>query len=176
MIIAFTGGYGSGKSTAIEILRKHIDADIRLVKFAAPLYDMQEYVYGRIESVYRRPKDFVKDRKLLQWLGTEFGRSIDPGLWVNIWKAQAQVNLAVGNMVVCDDCRFDNEAEAVKALGGVIVQLRRKNNSAHAEGGTGIQNHASEVGVSEKYIDFVVENNDNLEAFRDRLVACFRAM
>lgn len=176
MIIAFTGGYGSGKSTAIEILRKHIDADIRLVKFAAPLYDMQEYVYGRIESVYRRPKDFVKDRKLLQWLGTEFGRSIDPGLWVNIWKAQAQVNLAVGNMVVCDDCRFDNEAEAVKALGGVIIQLRRKNNSAHAEGGTGIQNHASEAGVSEKYIDFVVENNDNLEAFRDRLVACFRAM
>jgi hypothetical protein len=175
MIIAFTGGYGVGKSTAVSFLRKSTEAEIRLVKFAGPLYDMQEYIYQRIESVYVRPKTFVKDRKLLQWLGTDFGRSIDENLWVKIWKAQASVNLAIGNLVVCDDCRFDNEAEAIKDMGGIIIKLTRNDNHKHAQGGTGIQNHASEAGVSQKYIDFTVENNHTVDAFRDKLMACYRA-
>ncbi len=176
MIIAFTGGYGSGKSTAIELLRKSTTADIKLVKFAAPMYDMQEYIYNRIEAAYRRPKDFVKDRKLLQWIGTEFGRSLDKDLWLKIWKAEASVNLSIGTLVVCDDCRFDNEAEAVKEMGGIVIRLIRPDNSDHALGGTGFQNHASEAGISENLVDFTVVNDTTVEELKNKLVACYRAI
>jgi hypothetical protein len=166
MIIAFTGGYGVGKSTAISITRTLL-GDLRLVKFAQPLYDMQEYAYKRISSVYKRPKEFVKDRTLLQWLGTNWGREVvGKNVWVDIWKAEASVNLAVGNIVVCDDCRFDNEAETIKSMGGIIIKLVRPDNAKHA----------SEAGIDQKYIDFVVENDNTVEALRDKLVACYRAI
>ncbi len=43
MIIAFAGAMGSGKSTAIERLKK-CAGRVELVKFAGPIYDIQEYV------------------------------------------------------------------------------------------------------------------------------------
>lgn len=160
-IVAFTGFMGSGKSTAIKFLRELLNYQTVNVKFAAPLYDIQELIYRRISGAYERPADFVKDRKLLQWLGTDWGRNtISDTLWVDLWKHQVglvknlQKNVKV---ITCDDARFDNEAEAVKAIGGIVVKITRKN--ANPEGGQGITKHASEQGISESLIDFTIENN-----------------
>lgn len=183
-IIAFTGQMGVGKSTAIDRLAKTIPGTSfhTNVKFAAPLYDMQKYIYSRISSAYKRPTDFIKDRKLLQWLGTEFGRNLDESLWVNLWKREVEgieesaslLYLASGIYVTCDDCRFDNEAEAVKDLGGTIIKLTSTKNVDRITTANGIVNHSSEVGVSEKYIDYTVDNNDTLEAFYKKLDKVYR--
>jgi dephospho-CoA kinase len=83
-LIAFTGQMGSGKSTAVSTLREFADNPVHNIKFAQTLYDIQNYIYERIESVYKRPEDFIKDRKLLQWIGTEWGRgTISESLWVD---------------------------------------------------------------------------------------------
>ncbi len=170
---------GVGKSTAIEIVRtlypKH---SVRLVKFAQPLYDMQEMIYDRIDRVYQRPSDFKKDRKLLQWLGTDWGRdTISTTLWVDLWKAAAQeagYDAAYYQrqeaVIVCDDVRFDNEAETVRSMGGTVIKLTRPDNTSHAEGGVGIVAHKSELGVSPSLIDHTVENNGTLEEFRQKLI------
>lgn len=174
-LIAFTGGYGCGKSTAIEALKPWVQGrEIVLIKFAEELYAIQEFVYGRIARVYQRPANFAKDRKLLQWLGTEWGRGIDESLWVKIWKDKvSQALLKPDVIVVCDDCRFDNEGEVVKALGGVVIKLDRKNHAAHAQGGTGIANHASEAGLSPHLVDYVVDNNSTLQDFQESLSTLF---
>lgn len=176
-LIAFTGAMGSGKSTAIQYLKDtNLDKKIELIKFAGPLYDMQEYIYRRIDKVYKRPETFVKDRKLLQWIGTDWGRNtVGDDVWVRLWKEE--VNYAAENyshaIIVCDDCRFDNEAEAIKQAGGILVKIVSDKNYDRITTANGIPNHASESGVSKQLVDFVVENNDTLEAFKEKLDAIF---
>lgn len=169
-IIAFTGKMGSGKSTAIECVRQLSRQEVRLQKFAAPLYDMQEFIYRRIEPAYKKPEGFIKDRKLLQWLGTEWGRqSVSDNLWVSLWVKEALSTLYKENgIIVCDDCRFDNEAEAVKSVGGYVIKI--ESNKNEPEGGRGIAGHASESGVDLKHVDYIIENNGTIDDLRTSLL------
>ncbi len=57
----------------------------------------------------------------MQTLGTEWGRTLAPDLWVNAW-CRSIVGL---KRVVADDVRFDNEVAAVRALGGMVFEVRR---------------------------------------------------
>lgn len=168
-IIGLAGGMGVGKSTAVSVIKKEFNAE--LIKFAQPLYDIQEYVYQRIFSVYARKETFVKDRKLLQWIGTEWGRdTISQTLWVDIWKAAALRTLEDGYIVVCDDVRFDNEAETIRAMGGKIIEITSKYADARIDTDAGISKHASESGLSRNLIDKTVDNSDTLQAFQQAIL------
>lgn len=163
---------GCGKSTAISALQKSITgATVFNVKFAQPLYDIQEYAYNRIKGAYSKPEGFVKDRKLLQWIGTEWGRdTISKSLWTDIWQKEVSFILnATDAVVVCDDVRFDNEAELIKSMGGKIIRISSDRGAEKAEGGVGIVNHSSEGGVNLKYVDYLVENNGSLEEYKYQL-------
>lgn len=175
MIIAFTGDMGVGKSTAIKILSDHLyDKPLTLVKFAQPLYDIQEYAYQRIEGAYKRPETFIKDRKLLQWLGTEWGRdSLSASLWVDVWKADAEDKLFKGYQVACDDVRFDNEAETIKSMGGKIILITSNKTHDRIDTSTGIKAHPSETGISRHLIDAHVDNNGTYEQFVQKLIETF---
>lgn len=177
MIIGFSGGMGVGKSTAVNVLRANTDRPVYLIKFAQPLYDMQELIYNRIRPVYERPESFVKDRKLLQWLGTEWGRdTISKTLWVDLWKARAgQVFFDnPRSIIVCDDVRFDNEAETIKGAGGQVVLLTAKGSADRAFGGEGIKQHSSEAGIDGKYVDHHVDNSGTLDNFKAKLCVLYR--
>lgn len=167
-ILAFTGPMGSGKSTAVRLITR-MHSGLELVKFAQPLYDIQEYIYDRIGRVYTRPEDFVKDRKLLQFLGTEWGRSLSPSLWIDLWKKEVSKvkHLRLKNyLIVNDDLRFDNEAEAVKSLGGIIVKLQTSKNRIEKIN-TG---HASESGVDFKYVDYLINNDGDIDDLQTELL------
>lgn len=143
----------------------------KLIKFADPLYDIQNYAYARIN---RKPE--IKDRKLLQFLGTDWGRSIDPELWVNLWRQETRAHLhKQGSMttmvVLCDDLRFDNEAKQILDLGGKILWIEsdtetRKSRSPKTFSGT---NHASENGIGKSLISLTVYNNQGLPELRKNI-------
>lgn len=177
MIIGFSGKMGVGKSTAIEVLRASTGRPVFLVKFAQPLYDIQEAVYDRVAPVYKRPEYFVKDRKLLQWMGTEWGRdSISKTLWVDLWSARATQIWAENPsaIVACDDVRFDNEAETIRRHGGRVVLLTDTlKYRDRAEGGVGIQGHSSEAGIAPALVDRTVDNNNTLNNFKAKLCALY---
>lgn len=178
-LIGFHGSMGAGKSTAIATLEGVLGFPPTLEKFAGMLYRMQDLLYAEIEAtgVYRRPPEFIKDRKLLQWLGTDWGReTLDQDIWVNIWKAKVEAALAAGHFVVCDDVRFDNEAALIRTYGGKVVKIIRPNAVAHAQGGAGIQGHKSEAGVSPRLIDGAVVNNGSLEEYKQRLADLYELL
>ena len=129
-------------------------------KFAQPLYDMQDYIYGRV----RRSVVGSKDRKLLQWLGTEWGRSIDHNLWVDIWKLDAKNTLFFDDnkIIICDDVRFNNEAQAVKDLGGIIIKVNAPVDTVKRRiSATNIE-HDSEKGIDKEYITANIYNDGSL--------------
>lgn len=179
ILITFTGAMGVGKSTAINYLHSRARR-AKNVKFAQSLYDIQEFIYDLISPVYQRPKTFIKDRKLLQWLGTDWGRdTISPTLWVDLWKAN--VEMAMGGfssneVVTCDDVRFDNEAQAVRDMGGVVVRITSSRNGERIDTGAGIKNHASEAGISEKFVDFTIDNSDTEIVFIEKLDALLKTL
>lgn len=180
-LITFTGVMGSGKSTAVSALeefRPHRTL-FKNVKFAEPLYQMQEFIYNTVEPAYKRPKEFIKDRKLLQWLGTEFGRnSIRDSIWVDLWKSKvleckSDSLLLRDYYVTCDDVRFDNEAQAVHDLEGYVIKIINNRSHTLIDTTTGIRNHASENGISDKYVDFQIHNDYSIEEFKTGLKNIF---
>lgn len=175
-IIGFTGRMGSGKSTLIKCLKDVQNKDLELFKFAQPLYDMQEAVYEIIKKGYVRPKDFLKDRKLLQFLGTEWGRdTLKETLWSDIWKKSVlefiDLHPTAGKkefLIVTDDIRFDTEAELVKSMGGIVIEVTSNKTSERID--TSNSSHKSESGIDRKYVDAIIENNGTIQDLRDSLL------
>jgi hypothetical protein len=130
-IIALTGYAGSGKST---VARHLVEAHgFTLVKFAGPLKGMMRALgLGDREiegDLKEQPHPLLcgkTPRHAMQTLGTEWGRTcIGPDFWVNAAMENVHAVLDQGGSVVIDDCRFYNEGEAVRALGGEVIHIRR---------------------------------------------------
>jgi hypothetical protein len=129
-IIAFTGLAGSGKSTAAAHLVKH--RGFTRLRFAGPLKAMMAalgltpaQVDGNEKEVPCELLGGKTPRYAMQTIGTEWGRDlIDSNLWINAFNA-ALAKVAAGVPVVIDDCRFPNEADAVRAAGGILVRIER---------------------------------------------------
>lgn len=91
-------------------------------------------------------------RRLLQRLGTEAGRDIlGNDIWVNA--ALDQVNLDdPSERIVITDCRFLNEAQAIRRTGGYVVRIERPGIKA-------VNAHPSETALDGFDFDNVVLNN-----------------
>lgn len=77
----------------------------------------------------------------LQTLGTEWGRKrIAPDLWLDIWRGRAAQAMAQGRMVLNDSVRFENEAAAIRDLGGFVVRITGRDGDLDST-------HESEKGV-----------------------------
>jgi hypothetical protein len=164
-VVALSGAAGSGKSTASAWLATK---GYELVKFAGPLKSMcravgltDEHIEGGLKQTPCELLQGKTPRQFMQWLGTEFGRDmIGPAFWTDLWKARALAILEAGGRVVVDDCRFENEADVVRSIGGVIVRLTGRGGIA---GG-----HVSEEQTW--LADHLVENTGTVEDLR-RLIA-----
>lgn len=146
-VIALTGLAGSGKSTASKYLvEKH---GYKLVKFAGPLKDMLRAIglsEAQIEGELKEePCEWLQGatpRHAMQTLGTQWGRAcIGPSFWIELWVRRVNLIIAEGGRVVVDDCRFPNEADEVRKLGGVVWRLAGR-------GGIG-GSHESEAGCGD---------------------------
>ena len=174
-IIAFTGLMGSGKSTAVTELRElaqNRGLSTHNLKFAQPLYDIQNFIYERISQAHVPLDHVTKDRRLLQWLGTEWGREqISETLWIDLWSNEVERLSAIGvDIITCDDLRFENEAQAIKELGGILIKLTSSHSEKRIDTKSGIAKHASEAGVSNESIDYVIENNGTIDDLRSSLL------
>lgn len=147
-IILISGKQGSGKSTLAAGL--HRELGCAKVKFADPLYAMQG-VLRQVAHKWGIP--FAeKEGRLLQLLGTEWGRETKgQDVWVNAAK-HAVLKDYVGEVVVIDDCRFENELRAFDGLPKVVTwKVRLKATEAiranRADGWREDTAHASEIGL-----------------------------
>lgn len=100
-------------------------------------------------------------RRLQQALGTEVGREILPGsVWADTGMAKVARHRRDLASVVITDCRFDDEAEAVRAAGGKVVRIVRPSLTGPTDA------HASESGISEHLVDREIVNDGTLDDLR----------
>lgn len=188
-IIGFTGRAGTGKDTAVKALQlKYTDFFSREMplhySFAGPLRRGISAMLGsEIELMSHDPVQKneivelygVSPRTMLQTLGTEWGRNlINDEIWVirakEIWKETLQFNQDA--IILISDCRFDNEAEAIQSMGGIVVELIRPDNPhTSAINSGGVSNHVSENGVNPKLISHTITNSFSLmKDFEDCII------
>jgi len=92
--------------------------------------------------------DLIKltPRIILQRLGTEGGRdAIHPNIWVNTLLGKYKPS----DRWIISDCRFPNEADAIKEKGGVVVRINRPSLDLSDER----NNHTSETAL-DRYSGF----------------------
>lgn len=154
--LAFAGRARSGKSTAGDLYRSHGALEIR---FSDELYRIHDMV---IAEMRLQPGKY---RGLLQYLGTDLGRNIDPDIWVHKFESKLR-SLSPHLDLVCTDLRFPNEAECLKANGFKIIKIVR--DSRPEMGGN--ENHISETALDDyDGWDAIVHNNGTMLDFYDRL-------
>lgn len=160
MLIGLTGRAGSGKDTVAQALRGEF-GNLGIVSFADPMRAMlramgvpPNYMTDRSLKEQPVPGIGVSYRLLAQSLGTEWGRLIDPDLWLRI-AARKIYSAPPGVHIVVPDVRFDNEALLIRSMGGQVWRVNRTVEAVRA--------HASEAGVSDNLIDLEIDNSGSLD-------------
>jgi dephospho-CoA kinase len=130
--IAFIGKMMSGKTTASKFLVE--SREFGRLAFAYPVKEFSVRTLNSLAHMFGREQNWTMEtleqrksepqvRKLLQLVGTELGRELVG--YENVWVDLLIDKVEYMDRVVVDDCRFPNEAEALKEAGFTIVRVIR---------------------------------------------------
>lgn len=173
--IGLCGPEGAGKSTVAKMIRDS-GPGAEIVPFAAPLKRMIAALGVPHESIYgdKAAKELplavlggATARHAMQTLGTEWGRRhMGDSFWLNAWIHAVYSSKA--RLVVADDVRFYNEAQAILDLGGEIICVVRSVDDYERR-----PKHASEDFAALPATHRIV-NDGTPQQLRDKLNACLR--
>ena len=169
MIIGLSGTKGSGKDTFFDVARNHM-TNCDSVAFADPIkrevmniFDLktvQEY-----DQFKRTEVQFVVSGNVRRVPGREVVRGI--GMKMRDYDSE-QFNRYVESVVTSNDkhwfitdCRFDNELQLIKQLGGILIKIER---------GTSTDTHITEKVHPNEMYDFVLTNDGTLKDYETSLI------
>lgn len=162
ILIGITGKFGSGKSEVCNIIKNICGPNnVGVIKFADPIYELSKMIYEHL-GIHNK-----KDRKLLQFIGTDWGRKRDIDIWVDIFAKNLSEMRRFYNVLLCDDLRFLNEYNFLKKEGFNLVKIDRPDNNIEYSNG-GDLNHESEFGldsIEKEDYDYYLENNSSYDDF-----------
>lgn len=174
-IIGLTGKAGVGKTTLAQYMVTHTAA--HLESFSTPLKKALAEMTGLPLSIFydAQEKEQLVDwigktpRQMMQLFGTQFVRNmIHLDFWILRMKQTLMAPLPAGCLfTVIDDIRFDNEADLIRDMGGVVIHLRRDFNSAC----TGETGHISEcpIVMDPNDVIFHLPNYDDMEKYAESM-------
>ena len=173
-LIGLTGYAGSGKDTTRALLEEH--GFIGLA-FANPIRSMLRTLLAGsgISDAWMDERELkeqvipqlgVSYRHMAQTLGTEWGRSLQPDLWLRLADAfMAEITESSNKShFVISDVRFANEAAWVRERGGVIWRINRPQAAP-------VRPHQSEIEIDSVEIDRTLHNTGSIDKLREQVAA-----
>jgi hypothetical protein len=164
-IIAFTGLAQSGKTTAANAF---ISIGYDRMSFAEPLKAMVRCLTSCVDKDARPHALCGKTlREVYQTLGTDWGRNmVGDNIWIQAGRSRIETLLGdvesdIIRGIVIDDIRFDNEAELIRSMGGIVIEITRPS--------TPQMEHASEAGISRDLIDYVFANEGDIATLQHQV-------
>lgn len=148
-IIGITGAAGSGKDTAASFFERRGYQKISLAdpmkRFCRELFGFTDEELWGASKHREKSRRGVTARHVLQQMGTEWGRRLDPDVWID-YLVESCRRISTGGKTytaehglssnldpirfrppkgfVVADIRFRNEARKIRAEGGAIILLR----------------------------------------------------
>jgi hypothetical protein len=147
------------------------------VKQGAAFTALEKWLEGLTQDYPR-----ISPRIMLQTLGTEWGRVLQPKVWIKhairisekLLEGGCVYDRAVGLVtsdasegpsgVVISDVRFQNELEDIKRASGFLIRIRRPHTDEEAAA-TGIEGHLSEQeqqSFEDSVFNYVIVNNGTI--------------
>lgn len=179
MIIGIIGKIGSGKSTGAEFLSQEFGYEeysiSKPLKEVAKIFGFSHnQVFGTQEQKLEiHPYWGISGRTFLQKVGTDLFRNniknvlpemkIEDSPWLEIFKLKFIQN---PKKYIVSDVRFEDEAEFIKKMGGIIIRINR-NEKGKEKGKETV--HISELEMDKIKEDFSIDNNYSIEEYRERL-------
>lgn len=171
MIVGMTGLAGAGKDAAADrlvsefgfIKRSFAEPLKKVLLIQNPIIGADHFTTRPIQlrdAIERYGEAGVKMvypeyRRLLQRLGTEGIRAIDPDFWVKAALADA---MDESLKYVFTDVRFPNEAKAIEEMGGVLCHVQRPNAPSPT-----MDTHSSEEWAGRLGEHYAIINNQGLD-------------
>lgn len=171
LLIGVSGFARSGKDTAAAALvalgweQRSFAAKLKAFLYAQnppiPMPDGTGFLRLKplVDSIgWERAKDEHPEvRALLQRTGTEAGRRV---LYEDVW-VDAALRCLGETPVVLADCRFQNEADAIRDRGGLVLRVNRPGvgPATNAAG----EVHTSETALDGYDFDHVIDNSGSVE-------------
>lgn len=137
-----------GKDTAARAIHCAYPSITRVIGFADALR-----AYCRVALGMRE-----KNAKLLQLVGTEIFRDMNPRIWIEVLEATAQE--ADEPIILIPDCRFPDEADFVKASGGAVIDVQRWEAGVRFISPDRPADHRSEIGLDGYPFDYTIRSGD----------------
>jgi len=175
-IIGVTGSAGSGKDTVYQILKSEFPQEqVNRLAFADLLKksamralalddlhadDFKENATVEIRFGNKTVRT-LSGREFLQRYGAEAHRDI---FGDHFWVDAALYERLPDGATVITDVRYNNEAEAITAMGGVIWEVTRDGRRIDEV------DHSSEQSIDRVHIDAVIENNGTKSDFRKKVL------
>lgn len=195
-LVGVVGFQSSGKDTIGRFLiEKH---NFQKDSFAKPLKDACAAIFGwsrelmegqsHTSRAWREEEDSfwsevfqhsVSPRWAMQYVGTNIMREhIHPDIWVLSMKRRVQDKLSNNQKIVITDCRFPNEIQAIRDLGGIIIRVIRGKEPEWIEDALLANNsdqdainrmhtkwkiHESEWSWIGQHFDYVIHNNGDID-------------
>jgi hypothetical protein len=148
-----SGKQGSGKSTIMDaVIKLSIFKGMNAmdVRFAETIYNIHDYIRETLR--FRGIERPDKDGRLLQLLGTEWGReTIHPDIWVKALLGYINNVSPVpkdNQLFVISDCRFRNEFDLVDAF-KIRLECDRDIRKERCDGWRDTDTHISETDLDE---------------------------
>ena len=151
-LIGISGKKRSGKNTISSLIKQELRKKVVEYAFADELKrEVALACKVSVEYIEQHKDNF---RLMLQGWGTDYKRKlVSDDYWV--LKTFRNINEAEPHVAIITDVRFKSEAQAIKAVGGVIVRVSRN---------TGLSdNHISETDMDDYKADFIIDNNGSIE-------------
>ncbi len=173
-LIGLIGAAGSGKDTVAKLL------GYKKLSFAGTVKDVASIAFcwdrDLLEGLTPESRAFretvdeywgITPRTAMQKIGTEMFRDIiSKDFWLK--RIRKEIERADGSPMVITDCRFQNEADFIRELGGTIVYIKR--DAVEVSNPSESKLHPSELAFYNITPDVTIENNGTLEELEKALV------
>lgn len=158
MIIGFAYRARVGKSVSADYLANtysfiNDSFAYSLKQGAKIIFSLSE---DQMELTKEIPDDFwgMSPRQILQLMGTEAMRTVFSGdIWVKTLQRRIQQHPTRNHAI--SDVRFKNEAEAIKAMGGIVIRIDRDKS-----GTTSKHSSETELDTYDKWDELLDNNGD----------------
>ena len=157
-LIGVSGKARAGKDTFAAAC---VAKGYRRIAFADALKVVTALVADEEANLYF--DDFAKEqfthalgmtrRQALQNVGKSMRDALGPDVWVQ--RALREWNNNGNPPVVISDCRYPNEADAIRTAGGIVVRVSREGSGLEGAAGK----HESEIQLPDDLVDVEIDNN-----------------